>query len=115
MTRKAPDQVSKVGIIGTGVIGGGWAIHFLGQGLDVLAFDPGPGAQDKMARMIDNAWPSLEKLGLAEGASPDRLSFTDDLEEAVASVDVIQESTPENLDSKKAIYAKMDQLAQRAE
>ncbi|MEJ7743810.1 MAG: 3-hydroxyacyl-CoA dehydrogenase NAD-binding domain-containing protein [Nocardioidaceae bacterium] len=40
------------------------------------------------------AWPSLEQLGLREGASRDRLRFTDTLEEALADADFVQESSP---------------------
>jgi len=111
MGRCNPAKVSRVGIIGTGAIGGGWSLHFLAQGLDVIAYDPIPGAQDKMNRMIDYAWPSLEKLGLKAGASLDRMTFTTRLEDAVAEVDVVQESTPEVLASKVEIFRKMDAVA----
>jgi carnitine 3-dehydrogenase len=113
MARCEATKVSKVGIVGTGVIGGGWALHFLAQGLEVLAFDPGPGTREKMNRMIDHVWPSLEKLGLKAGASPDRMTFTTRLEEAVAEVDVVQESTPEVLTSKVEIFQKMDAVSPR--
>jgi carnitine 3-dehydrogenase len=100
-----------VGIIGSGVIGGGWALHFLAQGLDVIAFDAHPDARTRMQRMIDSTWPSLENLGLAPTASPDRLRFADRLEDAVAEVDVVQESTPEVLDAKIEIFRQMDAAA----
>ncbi len=48
MPRCDPSQVSRVGIVGTGVIGGGWAMHFLAQGLDVVVFDPDPETGDKI-------------------------------------------------------------------
>ena len=38
--RPAPDAVRTVAVIGTGVIGGGWAAHFLRTGYDVVAWDP---------------------------------------------------------------------------
>jgi carnitine 3-dehydrogenase len=111
MSRKAPEQVNRVGIIGTGVIGGGWALHFLAQGLDVVAFDPHPDRRNRFQRMCENAWPTLVRLGLKPGASPDRIRFETTLEEAVAQVDVVQENSPEALDSKIATLARIDAAA----
>lgn len=100
-----------MGIVGTGVIGGGWAMHFLAQGLDVVVFDPDPETEANLARMTDYAWPSLEKLGLKQGASPDRMTIASTLEEAVVGVDVVQENTPEVLESKLGIFSRMDAAA----
>jgi len=111
MSRKPPAAVSRVGIVGTGVIGGGWALHFLAQGLDVVAFDPHPECRERFARMRDNAWPSLVRLGLRPGASAERIRFAASLEEAVAEVDVVQENSPEALDSKIATLARIDKAA----
>lgn len=106
-------KVSRVGIVGTGVIGSGWSVHFLAQGMDVIAFDPDPGAEDRLNRMIDDAWPLMERLGVKAGASRDRLTFTTRMEDAVAGVDVVQECTPEVLASKVEIFRKMDAATSR--
>ena len=75
--------ISQVAIIGTGVIGASWAALFLAKGLDVVATDVAPNAEASLRRFVDAAWPALERLGLAPGASPMRLVFTADLTEAV--------------------------------
>ncbi len=106
-------KVSRVGIVGTGVIGSGWSVHFLAQGMDVIAFDPDPGAEIRLNSMIDDAWPLMERLGVKAGASRDRLTFTTRMEDAVAGVDVVQECTPEVLASKVEIFRKMDAAASR--
>jgi carnitine 3-dehydrogenase len=111
VSRKAPDRVTRVGIVGTGVIGGGWALHFMAQGLDVVAFDPHPDCERRFARMRENAWSALVRLGLKPGASPDRIRFTSTLEEAVAAVDVVQENSPEALQSKIDTLARIDRAA----
>ncbi len=111
MSRKQPDRVSQVGIIGTGVIGGGWALHFMAQGLDVVAYDPNPECERRFARMRDNAWPALVRLGLKPGASPDRIRFAGSLEEAASDVDVVQENSPEVLASKIDTLARIDAAA----
>jgi carnitine 3-dehydrogenase len=106
--RIAPDAVRTVTVVGTGVIGGGWAAHFLRRGYDVVAWDPGPDARARLDRLLDNAWPSLEKLGLSEGAGRDRLRWADTLEEALVGTDFVQESSPEVLDAKRALLARID-------
>jgi carnitine 3-dehydrogenase len=106
--RPAPEAVRTVTVVGTGVIGGGWAAHFLRRGYDVVAWDPGPGARERLAALLDNAWPSLEKLGLSPGASRDRLRWADTLEEALADTDFVQESSPEVLEAKRALLAQID-------
>jgi carnitine 3-dehydrogenase len=106
--RCAPDAVRTVTVVGTGVIGGGWAAHFLRRGYDVVAWDPGPGARERLEAMLDNAWPSLERLGLSDGASRDRLRWADTLEEALADTDFVQESSPEVLEAKRSLLAQID-------
>lgn len=106
-----PADVRTVGVIGTGVIGGGWAAKFLAQGYDVVAWDPAPDAAERLARLHDIAWPSLERLGLADGAARDRLRVVDSLEEAAGQADVIQESGPEVLDLKVDLLGRLDAAA----
>ncbi|MFM9125646.1 MAG: 3-hydroxyacyl-CoA dehydrogenase NAD-binding domain-containing protein, partial [Actinomycetota bacterium] len=106
-----PADVRTVGVIGTGVIGGGWAAKFLAQGYDVVAWDPAPDAAERLARLHDIAWPSLERLGLADGAARERLRVVDSLEEAAGQADVIQESGPEVLDLKVDLLGRLDAAA----
>ena len=106
--RPTPDAVRIVAVIGTGVIGGGWVAHFLRMGYDVVAWDPRSDAAEKLSGLLDTAWPSLERLGLREGASRDHLSFADTLQEAVAGADFVQESSPEELPAKVALLAAID-------
>lgn len=101
----------KLSVIGTGVIGNGWIARALARGWDVVAFDPAPEAPARTRAFVDNAWASLERQGLAEGASPARLTFVDSLEAAVAGADLIQENVPERLDLKREILAALDAAA----
>lgn len=110
MTRPEFNQVTHVGIIGTGVIGGAWALHFLRMGMQVVAYDPGPNAQEKLLAMVDHTWPTMIKLGLRDGAAIENLSFADNLEQLVTQVQVIQESTPENLSAKRSLFAELDRI-----
>ncbi len=108
--RPEPDAVRTVTVIGTGVIGGGWAAHFLRRGYDVVAWDPGPDALTRLWGLLDTAWPSLERLGLSADASRNRLRWADTLADALADTDFVQESSPEVLDQKVALLAEIDRL-----
>lgn len=107
---KAKD-IRRVAIVSTGVIGAGWTIHFLAQGYDVIATDPAEGAAERLNHFVANNWATVEKLGIAEGASPKRLSFTADLAEAVRDADFIQENGPERLEIKHQLIAAIEAAA----
>ena len=97
--------------LGVGVIGSGWVARALANGLDVVAWDPGPGAEAQLRANVANAWPALERVGLAPGASQDRLRFVDTVEECVRDADFIQESAPERLDLKTRMHAQISAAA----
>ena len=102
--------IRRVAIIGTGVIGASWAAQFLAKGLDVIATDIAPDAETSLRRFVKAAWPALERLGLAPGASQSRLTFTADLPTAVRAADFVQENGPERIDFKQKLYRQLDEL-----
>ncbi|OOF02694.1 L-carnitine dehydrogenase [Salinivibrio sp. MA607] len=101
----------QLAVIGTGVIGNGWIARALAQGWNVVAYDPDPQAPTRTRAFVANAWPSLEKLGLAVGADPARLTFVDSLEQAVKEADLIQENVPERIDIKRETLSAIDAAA----
>lgn len=104
-------DVKRVAVVGTGVIGASWAAYFLAHGLDVNATDPSPGAEDRLREAVAQHWSTLERFGLAEGASVDRLRFHDSLEDAVSVADFVQENGPERMDFKIDLFRRMDAAA----
>ncbi len=104
-------EVRRVAVVSTGVIGASWAAHFLARGLDVVATDPAPDAEERLRADVAAHWPVLERIGLAEGASLQRLTFTADPAEAVADADFVQENGPEREDVKHALFAVLDAAA----
>jgi len=103
--------IHRVAVVGTGVIGASWAAQYLARGLDVIATDPAPNAEEKLRTYVDEAWADLTSIGLAAGASRERLSFTTDMRSALASADFVQENGPERPDFKIKLYADMDAAA----
>lgn len=104
-------QIKTVGLIGGGVIGGGWAARCLANGLDVVAFDPAPEGEAVLRGKVANAWPALSKVGLKPGASQDRLRMVESIEEVAKAAHYIQESIPERLDLKIRVHSEIDSFA----
>lgn len=105
-----PVSISRVCSIGAGPIGGGWAAHFLARGYDVTAYIHDSSEREALMAVIRTGWISLVELGLADGASLDRLTITSDMEEAVEGAEFIQESAPERLEVKQALYKKLGEI-----
>jgi 3-hydroxyacyl-CoA dehydrogenase len=110
---KTNAEISRVAIVGTGLICSSWAACFLAHGLDVVATDPAPGTEDKVRQYVEAAWAALTKIGLAPGASTSRLRFTTDLKEAVAGADLVQENAPEREPVKIKLFAELDSILPR--
>ena len=101
-------DIKHVAVIGAGTIGASWAAYFLSRGLSVTASDPSPGAPDLIRRMVENAWPTLMRLGGKADANPNAWRFEADPVAAVAGADFVQESAPERLDVKQPLLARLD-------
>lgn len=104
-------EIKTFAALGSGVIGSGWIARALAHGLDVVAWDPAPGAEAALRARVANAWPTLRKQGLAPGAAQERLRFVASIEECVGDADFIQESAPERLDLKLDLHARISAAA----
>jgi 3-hydroxyacyl-CoA dehydrogenase len=102
--------IRQIAIIGTGVIGASWASLFLAKGLQVVATDVAPNAEEALRKFVRTAWPALERLGLSNSASQANLRFVPDLAKAVKGADLVQENGPEKIDFKKTLYKQLDEL-----
>ena len=105
-----PAQITRITSLGGGPIGGGWAAHFLARGYEVTLYLHDAAERAGVEAIVDTAWKSLTDLGLAPGASRDKLRVVTDLGQAVEGAQFIQESAPENLILKRALYAELGRL-----
>ena len=105
-----PAQITRITSLGGGPIGGGWAAHFLARGYEVTLYLHDAAERAGVEAIVDTAWKSLTDLGLAPGASRDKLRVVNDLGQAVEGAQFIQESAPENLTLKQALYAELGRL-----
>lgn len=101
-------EFAKTAVIGAGVIGASWTALFLASGRDVAVYDPSPDAEATVRAYVDRAWPTLEELGLAVPGRKGALSFHSTAAGAVRAADFIQESVPERVALKHALYAEIE-------
>ncbi|MDZ4735856.1 MAG: 3-hydroxyacyl-CoA dehydrogenase NAD-binding domain-containing protein [Rhodospirillaceae bacterium] len=101
-------QVRTIAIVGSGLIGAGWAAWFLAQGFDVRAYDNDPKKEAFLHGLVDDVWPHLERLGFAKDADRKRLTFHHSIEDCVKVADFVQENVLERLDLKQDVIAAVD-------
>ncbi|MFS4437445.1 3-hydroxyacyl-CoA dehydrogenase family protein [Paracoccaceae bacterium GXU_MW_L88] len=99
---------NQIAVLGAGTIGASWAALFAASGRDVCVYDPDAGAPDRVRALVETVAPTLRELGWAEAGKSDRLTFTDDPVKAVQGAEFIQESVPERLEIKHALYAQIE-------
>ncbi len=94
--------------LGAGVIGASWTALFLASGRSVAVYDPSSGAEKLVRDYIETAWPRMAALGLTTHGNPDNLSFHTSAVAAVDGADFVQESVPERLPIKHALFAEIE-------
>jgi 3-hydroxyacyl-CoA dehydrogenase len=106
---------TRVACIGAGLVGRAWAIVFARAGHLVRVFDEAPGAAEAACDFAAEVLPELAREGLLDGAAPDdvlgRIAVAHSLEQAMEGAVHVQESTPERLDVKRRVFARLDALA----
>jgi carnitine 3-dehydrogenase len=104
-------KVKTLGLLGTGVIGGGWAARALHFGIDVIAADVKPEMEEWIRGAVANAEPALARLTFAPLPPKGKLSFTTDLKVMAQRADFIQENIPEQLPLKQRMLAEVSRYA----
>jgi carnitine 3-dehydrogenase len=94
---------ASVGLLGGGVIGGGWAARFLLAGVDVKLYDPDPDAPRSVGRQLENARRAYRKLTVLPLPPEGTLTFVSSVEDAVCTAELVQESAPERVALKQRL------------
>jgi L-gulonate 3-dehydrogenase len=107
--------VAKVCIVGTGFIGRAWAISFARAGHEATLWDAASSAPAAALAYIEGLLPDLAEHDLLNGSTPAairaRMHVAATLEEALAGAEHVQENTPEDVEMKRDIFARLDALA----
>lgn len=102
-----------VGLVGVGLIGRAWANVFARAGWDVTCWDANPDATAAAPGLVAESLRDLARHGLVgdpDGAAK-RVKPVATLAEAVSGVDLVQESGPEAIEAKIAIWKELDSAA----
>jgi carnitine 3-dehydrogenase len=102
---------ARVGLLGGGVIGAGWAARFALNGSDVRLYDPSPDAAARATQVLEDARAAIRQLTLAPVPPEGELRVVGSVEEAVAEAELVQESAPERVELKRALLAEADRAA----
>ncbi len=109
--------MTKIAVVGAGLIGRAWAVSFARAGYDVALTDTAQEPIDTAFAFIDGALAELAGFDLLNGAQPaavrQRIHGVTSLADALAGATYVQENTPEILATKKAVFAELDRLAPR--
>ena len=89
-------KITKVAVIGTGVIGIGWIIRLLAHDIKVFTFDKKLNQKNNLINEIKRASPFVKKLFNKKNINLNNLKLFTSLRNAVKDADFIQECVPEN-------------------
>ena len=105
----------RVTIVGSGLIGRSWAIAFARAGWQVVMWDPAEGAAEASLATIDHLLGDLAAEDLLRGRSASEvrglISAELTLETALEGARWVQENAPEDVEVKRALWARLDALA----
>lgn len=106
MSATEPESLPRrVGLLGAGVIGGGWAARFALAGVDVRLYDPAPDAADGVHAALARARRAWDRLSPVTPPHEGAVTIVDSVADAVADADLVQESAPEREALKVALLA----------
>jgi 3-hydroxyacyl-CoA dehydrogenase len=107
--------MTRVTVVGSGFVGRAWAISFARAGSEVALWDQDKEAPSQALAYIERLLPDLESNDLLGGASAKevatRIRVAPTLESALEGTVHVQENTPEDVEVKRAVFARLDAAA----
>ncbi|MCF1464718.1 3-hydroxyacyl-CoA dehydrogenase [Agrobacterium vitis] len=107
-------KITKVAIAGSGIMGSSWAIVYARAGLTVAIFDRNPETRSLVIGKIADALQQSAPL-IRRGETVDdvmgRIVVHDNMADAVSGAQYIHECIEEKIDSKRAIFAELNEIA----
>jgi len=106
--------MTKIAVVGAGLVGRAWSIVFARAGFDVALWDPVPQAITAAQDFIAERLPELHEAGLLAEQSATvgaRIRAATSLADAVHGAEHVQENGPEHVADKQRIFGELDLLA----
>ena len=106
----------RVAIVGAGLVGRSWAMVFARAGWEAVLYDPVLGVGERALDLIEAGLADQARHGLVSdpAAARARISVAQTLPVALNGAHFVQESGPETLEAKRAIWADLDRLTDPA-
>lgn len=107
-------EIKKLAVVGTGILGARIALQAAYYGYEVSTWDPNPASFEHSMAMSEDRLkratraPTLTWAQLGQAA--EKVARCATLEQAVGQADMVIEAIPENLELKREMYARLDQL-----
>jgi 3-hydroxybutyryl-CoA dehydrogenase len=103
-------QISRVGVVGTGLMGSGIAAVFAAAGRTVFLFDKDPKRLDEATKRIVEIYEEMRGAGLTSLSQAEILSHIKPVSELadLRTVEFIIEAVPEVLEIKQALYRELE-------
>lgn len=106
--------MTRIAVVGAGLIGRAWSIVFARAGFDVALWDPDRRQVQAAIQFVGERLPELREAGLLK-EPPElvvrRVHPAMHLAEALAGAQHVQENGPERVDDKRTLFAELDRLA----
>src|SRR6266481_581368 len=105
-------QISRVGVVGTGLMGSGIAAVFAAVGRTVFLFDKDPKRLDEATKRIVGIYEEMRGAGLTSLSQAEILSHIKPVSELadLRTVEFIIEAVPEVLEIKQALYRELETM-----
>ena len=105
-------QISRVGVVGTGLMGSGIAAVFAAAGRTVFLFDKDPKRLEEATKRIIGIYEEMRGAGLTSLSQPEILSHIKPVSELadLRTVEFIIEAVPEVLEIKQALYRELETM-----
>lgn len=102
-----PETIERAAVVGCGVIGAAWASRMVLNGVAVAISDLSPDAERIFDEVLSNAVAAYDDLGFATDRRGSH-RFASSIADAVTDAQFVQESVPERLDIKAAVFAEIE-------
>ena len=99
-----------IGIVGSGLVGSGWAIVFARAGYRVRVYDANASILERLPQQLSAALVAMKDHGLVDDTEEilSRIAVASDLAEAVTGAHYVQESVVEVLERKREVSLEID-------
>jgi 3-hydroxyacyl-CoA dehydrogenase len=107
------DVNNRVALVGAGLIGRSWATVFAAGGFEVALYDVGLDVAEKARALVAQGLDDLAAQGLLNDpqSAAARVRLAADLADALDGATLVQESLPERIEVKRAVFSELDRLA----